>query len=170
MLELITERLRLRPYTVEDLPSLHALLSDPVTMSFWPSPFTEEQSEQWLRRAIDAYANGLGRLAVTLRETGEPIGDAGLFFLEIDGQPEYDLGYIISSRHWNRGYGYEAAEAIMRYGFDELKLNRICANMPVVHAASRNVAEKLGMVLEKEFANRRNRNIRTCLYAKHSGS
>ena len=54
----------------------------------------------------------------------------------------------------------------MRYGFGTLQLRRICANMPVDHIASRRVAESLGMRLEKQFENKRNRNILTCLYVR----
>jgi RimJ/RimL family protein N-acetyltransferase len=54
----------------------------------------------------------------------------------------------------------------MRYGFEELQLPRLCANMPADHISSRRVAEKLGMRLEKEFINRRNRDVLTCLYSK----
>ncbi len=54
----------------------------------------------------------------------------------------------------------------MRYGFDTLQLHRSCANMPVDHIASRRVAERLDMRLEKLFENTRNRNILTCLYVR----
>ncbi|WP_422615025.1 GNAT family N-acetyltransferase [Cohnella caldifontis] len=76
---------------------------------------------------------------------------------EIDGEPEYDLGYIIHADCWEQGCGAEAAEAVLKSGLDTLKLPRICANMPVHQAASRKVAIRLGMELEKEFANARNR-------------
>lgn len=159
-------RLTIRPYTDADINRLHAILSDPPTMSFWPSPFTMEQTLRWLERGIFACdQNGFGRWAVELTETGELIGDAGLLKLEIDGILENDLGYIIHARHWGKGYGLEAASACLRYGLDKLGLERVCANMPADHIASRKVAERLGMKLEKQFANVRNRNILTCLYA-----
>lgn len=170
MISLQTERLLLRAYTTDDLPALHGSLSDPVTMSFWPAVFTLDESERWMQRNRESYAKGYGRVAVILQHNNEIIGDAGLQQYEIDGTLEYDLGYIIGSKYWNKGYGYEAAEAVMRYGFQELKLNRICVNMPVDHISSRRVAEKLGMVLEKQFLNRRNRNLPTLLFAKEGGN
>jgi len=165
-----TERLRLREYTEDDVPALHDLLSDPVTMSRWPAPFTYEQTEAWVRRQTVAYPERLGRYAVTLAETGELIGDAGLMRAEINGRLEMDLGYIISCRHWRRGYGLEAAKAVMARGFADLKLERICANMAVDHDRSRQVAERLGMTLETYFHNPRNRNLLTCLYVKRKDS
>ncbi|MFC0212943.1 GNAT family N-acetyltransferase [Paenibacillus chartarius] len=162
-----TDRLRIREYTTEDLPSLHTLLSDRETMSFWPKPFDDQQCENWMiHRAIENYPTGFGRFAIELKETGTFIGDAGLLSLEIDGVLENDLGYIIHSRYWGRGFGYEAAEAVMKYGFEQLNLQRICANMPASHTASRKVAEKLGMKLEKQFSNSKNRGILTCLFVK----
>lgn len=161
-----TSRLTIRMYTDSDVERLHKILSDPSTMSFWPSPFELEQTTRWIERSIDAYeSGGFGRWAVELTSTGELIGDAGLMKLDIDGVPENDLGYIIHAGQWGRGYGLEAASACLQYGFDTLGLKRICANMPADHIASRKVAERLGMKLEKQFDNVRNRNIRTCLYA-----
>ncbi len=152
---------------MENVPDLYEILSDPVTMSFWPKPFSYEQSGQWIvERGIKQYKDGFGRFAVKRKDTGELVGDAGLLRLETDGTIENDLGYIISSKAWGRGYGYEAAEALMRYGFETMGLPRLCANMPADHASSRNVAEKLGMTLEKQFLNKKNRDILTCLYAR----
>ncbi|WP_187355550.1 GNAT family N-acetyltransferase [Paenibacillus tengchongensis] len=159
-----TERLFLRPYDREDLNRLHDLLSDPVTMEFWPAPFTLEQSQQWLRQSMETYPSGLGRLGVFCKSNGSFIGDAGLRVSELDGKQEMDLGYIIQAANWRQGYGLEAARAVLRYGVEELGLKRICANMPVHHHGSRRVAMDLGMILEKEFLNARNRNIQTCLY------
>ena len=138
-------------------------------MSFWPVPFTHEETQKWLEWRLESYReNRAARLAVILREENVLIGDCGLVRSEIDGSPENDLGYIIDHAFWKHGYGTEAAEACMRYGFDTLQLRRICANMPVDHIASRRVAEKLGMRLEKQFENKRNRNILTCLYSREA--
>ncbi|MDQ1914674.1 GNAT family N-acetyltransferase [Paenibacillus sp. GD4] len=163
-----SERLLLRQYTWEDLPVLHALLSNPVTMQFWPAPFTLEQSRQWIQRSLEQYPTGFGRFALIHKHTNALIGDAGLLLLEVDGRKENDLGYIIDCEYWKGGYGTEAAGAVMQYGLDRLRLKRICASMPVDHVGSRKVAERLGMKLEKQFLNKRNRDIPTCLYAKET--
>lgn len=98
MRKIETARLRIREYTTEDLSALHQILSDNLTMSFWPRPFDYSQCKEWIqKRGIENYQAGYGRLAVELKETGEIIGDAGLLKLETDGQIENDLGYIIKS-------------------------------------------------------------------------
>ena len=167
-LPLQTERLLLRPYTREDVPQLHTVLSDPETMRYWPAPFTEDQTAQWVERSLGLYASGLGRFAIVRQADGALIGDAGLLHLEMDGVLEYDVGYIVAANEWRRGYGFEAAAAVVAYGFRTLGLDRLCANMPAAHSASRRLAEKLGMRLEKIYANERNRGIETCLYAKRN--
>ncbi|QMV42336.1 GNAT family N-acetyltransferase [Cohnella cholangitidis] len=160
-----TARLYIREYNIEDLSALHEILSDELTMSFWPKPFNYYQSEEWIKnRGIGKYQEGYGRFAIELKETGKIIGDAGLLRLEVAGEVENDLGYIIKSDYWGQGFGFEAANALMIRGFKELNLQRICANMPTTHNASRKVAEKLGMKLDKQFLNSRNRDILTCLY------
>jgi len=111
-----TARLFIREYHLEDLSALHEILSDELTMSFWPKPFNYDQSEE--------------------------------------------------SDYWGQGFGFEAANALLIYGLTDLKLQRICANMPATHNASRRVAEKLGMKLDKQFLNSRNREILTCVYVK----
>ena len=166
MLVIETKRLILRHFEADDLGGLHRILSDPITMSFWPAPYSLEGTKDWISRSVNSHEeHGFGRLAVISKENNELIGTCGLARLEIDGELENDLGYIIFHTFWNRGYATEAAEACKRYGFDTLNLRRTCANMPVDHLASRRIAEKIGMSLEKEFHNRRNRNILTCLYS-----
>ncbi|MEI7025091.1 GNAT family N-acetyltransferase [Paenibacillus sp. y28] len=161
-----TDRLILRPYSWEDKEALYEMLSDGTTMSFWPAPFTREQADQWMARHTAHHAqHGFGRMAVVARSGGRLIGDCGLARTEVNGREEVDLGYIIYAPEWNNGYGLEAAKACLQDGMSRLKLNRIVANMPAHHTASRKVAEKLGMKQEEQFYNTRNRGILTCLYA-----
>lgn len=161
-----TDRLILREYTLEDTALLHTILSDPLTMQFWPSPFTLEQSQNWVKINIERYKNlGFGRWSLVIKKTEQVIGDCGLMISEIDGKEENDLGYIIHHKFWRNGYAYEAAEACKHYAFKNLGLERLCANMPFNHTGSERVAQKLGMVKEKEFLNKRNRNILTYLYS-----
>lgn len=159
-----TERLLLQPYKWEHLEPLHDILSDAETMKFWPEPFTIEQTRRWMVQSIGLYASGLGRLGIFLKSDGTLIGDAGLRVADIDGNQENDLGYIIDKRFWGKGYGTEAASAVLKYGLEELKLQRICANMPADHIGSRMVAVHLDMEWEKQFLNSKNRNIVTDLY------
>lgn len=161
-----TPRLILRQFEADDLPDLHRILSDPTTMMFWPAPFSLEQSQGWLERMFRTYRESrLGRYAVISKASQALIGDCGIMPNEIDGVLENDLGYIFSHKYWGQGYATEAAAACMAYGLETLGLRRICANMAAEHIASRRVAERIGMRREREFYNKRNRNLLTYLYA-----
>ena len=161
-----TARLVLREHTPEDFMPIHRIFSDPITMRFWPRPFTEAEMQRWIERAISSYAAcGFGRWVVTLKATSEIIGDAGIMRVPVNGKEENDLGYIIHHPYWRLGYGSEVAEALLQFGF-EMGLTRIVANMAHDNIASQRVARRIGMEKELEFLNPRNRDIRTFLYRK----
>lgn len=141
------------------------MLSDPITMRFWPAPFSPEQTQHWLERHLRNYLEtGLGRYAVISKDSQVLIGDCGIVRAELNGKPENDLGYIIDRNYWGHGYATEAAAACLNFGLQKQNLQRICANMPEDHVASRRVAERIGMRRELEYHNQRNRNILTYLY------
>lgn len=160
-----TERLILRQLTLDDLQALHRIFSDPITVRFWPAPFTLEATQRWIERSLDHYADfGFGRYALILKTTGELIGDCGILRNEVDGAPENDLGYIIHHPYWRNGYASEAAAACLHDAVEALGLKRLVANMPVAHTGSMRVAEKIGMRRVKTFQNARNRGIDTYVY------
>jgi [ribosomal protein S5]-alanine N-acetyltransferase len=161
-----TKRLIIREYSQNDIEKLNIILSNPKTMSFWPAPFSLEQTEAWIENNTRRYKEiGYGRWALISKDTGELIGDCGIMITEIDGRQEKDLGYIIHHPYWKNGFATEASEACKEYAFNNLKIKRLCANMPFNHVGSRKVAEKIGMEKEKEFYNKRNRDILTYLYS-----
>lgn len=150
---------------MDDLDALHAILSDNETLSFWPRPYTREETRDSIQRNIKSYAdNGFGRWACVLKETGAVIGLCGIVKMETNGREVNDLGYIFGKSHWGKGYATEAAQAVVDHAFGVLGLDSITANMPWDHNASRRVAEHLGMIKIGEFNNLRNRGIRTLLY------
>jgi|SRR5581483_3193119 len=165
-LSIETPRLRLREYVPEDTMALHLILSDPITMQFWPAPFTPEATNAWIERQIRTYAErGYGRWAVIAKDTDEQIGDVGFLYTSVNSRDEVDLGYIIHYPFWQRGYAYEAASACLEHARAYLPITRVVANMAHDNLGSKRVAEKLGMRYEGEFLNPRNRNIRTLLYS-----
>ena len=73
-----TERLRLRPYRLEDLDDLHAMFSDPEHMRWYPAPFDRETTRAWLERQVAAYATrGYALWIVEDRSSGVFLGTAG---------------------------------------------------------------------------------------------
>lgn len=166
MIIIETSRLIIREHTDQDVENLLPILTDLVTMSFWPSPLTSDQVVEWVASNRKSYQDhGFGRWAIILKEGNQFIGDCGIKLASLDGTMENDLGYIIDHRHWNKGYALEAAIACKEFALEKLKLKRLCANMATDHTRSKNVAIKLGMELEKIYINQRNRNLPTYLFA-----
>ena len=164
-LYLHTQNLTLRPYEIGDINALLPILSDSITMQFWPHPLTRNQVETWIDRNRQSYEmDGFSRYIIRLNSDGTVIGDCGILRGIVAGQVVNDLGYIIHHPYWGRGCATEAARAIAQYGLNTLKLEALHANMPWNHHASRRIAEKIGMEKIGEFDNPINRNIRTFLY------
>src|SRR5207253_4476035 len=140
-----TPRLKLRRYLLQDLDAFHRIVSDPLTMAFWPAPFKRDQARAWIERAIAGYQqHGYGRMPVSLKATGEQIGDCGAMPAFTAGRPIVDFGWIIDRHHWQQGYAVEAAAAVRDYLFTLPAVARLHAHMAWNHVASRRVAEKIG--------------------------
>lgn len=163
-----TSRLYVRPYEEADLRDALAVLGDRETMSFYPQVYSEEQVAAMIRQSIETHRRyGYGRFAVIDKLSGEFIGDCGITIQDIDGKEEHEVGYRIDKSRWGRGYALEAAAAVVKYGFEVLALSRLCSYMASDHRQSRRIAEKLGMTLEKQYRNSRNRDFLTCVYEIH---
>ena len=150
-LRLSTGRLALRPLDPEDLDALAAMLGDPVGMASWPAPLSYAESRAWIERTRERYqTDGFGRCAIVWRETGELVGDAGLISTLVEATPEIELGWVVRHDMKGRGIATEAGAAWRDFAFDVLGLTRIVSMIDETNAASRRVAEKLGMAVERE--------------------
>ncbi len=143
-----TPRLVIRSFTLQDAPALHErVFGDPEAMRFIPrgaSPSldrTRASVERFMRHERE---HGFGLWAVELKETGELIGDCGLFLVQGVG-PEVEVAYHFGKPWWNKGYATEAASACLAFGFTECRLTEIIAICFPEHLASRRVMEKAGM-------------------------
>jgi ribosomal-protein-alanine N-acetyltransferase len=148
-----TKRLILRHQILNDLDDLFALYNDPDVVKYIPDA---PQSYEEARQELKWHKNGhpehpeLGLWATIHKETNKFIGRCGLLPWKIDGQNEVEVAYLIDKAHWGRGLGTEAAKAILDYGFEKLMLSRLICLIDEENLASLRVAEKIGMVFEKE--------------------
>jgi RimJ/RimL family protein N-acetyltransferase len=150
MPEIETSRLYLRQFSMADLNDLSAIRSDPEVMRFIGTgqPQSVDQVKESLEHVLAGWKqHGFGRWAVVHKPDKKLIGWSGLAFL--DKTDEIEIGYGIAKEYWNRGFTTEAAVASIKYGFEELKLNRIVAVAMPENIASRRVMEKIGMKFEK---------------------
>jgi ribosomal-protein-alanine N-acetyltransferase len=146
-----TERLILRPFTPDDLDALAAINSDPDVMRFIGDgkPAPRERTAERLAFILEhGRRHGFSVWAVRSKQTPSLMGFCGLHHL--DGTNEVEVGYRLAREHWGKGFATEAARASLRYGFEELKLNRIAAVVHPENIASQRVLEKLGLKYEKD--------------------
>lgn len=149
--EIETDRLRLRSFRPEDLADLHLVFGDTGVMLYISGGKTRtlEETEVGLGRTIEAWqSRGFGLWAVTVKGSDKVIGYCGFMFLE--ETPEIELAYGLAKSHWGSGFATEAARACLRYGFEEMKLERIVAVVNPGNVASQRVLEKLCMKYTKD--------------------
>ena len=150
--QLRTQRLVLRHLALTDLDALHAVLGDAETMRYYPEPFTREATRAWIERSLERYASdGHALFAVTLRGTGELIGDCGPARMLIEDRDEVELGWHIRRDQWNRGYATEAASAARDWTLRELGRERLVSLVRPENRASCRVAEKIGMSVDHDL-------------------
>ncbi|MFN6465295.1 MAG: GNAT family N-acetyltransferase [Nostoc sp. DedVER02] len=146
-MEIETPRLRLRNFNLNDFDCLFRLYSDAEVMKYL-SLRTREQTQASLSQHIQQWQqHNFGMWAVIHKETGTMIGRCGLGFLE--NTPEVELGYVFDKSYWNMGIATEASVATLKFGFWEVKLDRIVAIADPENIASVRVIQKLGMKYEK---------------------
>ncbi len=149
-----TERLILRLLTMEDLDDLYALYRDPEIRQYFPEgTLTYEETREELEWIIEVYYGkyGYGLWATIHKGAGEFIGRCGLLPWTIEGRQEVEVAYLLDKRYWGQGLATEAARGIVQYGFEQLGLSRIICLPEPENEASRRVAEKIGMTLEREI-------------------
>ena len=138
-----TPRLILREFSESDIPELLPLIGAPevaATTLRIPHPYEEKHAREFF--STTPKENEL-RLAIRLRSTGRLCGGIGL---HPDTQPsQAELGYWIGVPFWGNGYATEAAGAVIAYGFQKLKLERIFASHFKGNRQSGRVLQKIGM-------------------------
>lgn len=147
---LVTNRLVLRPFTLDDAPLVQKFAGDidiaRMTANI-PHPYEKGLAEEWISTHQESFEKGNDlTLAVTLDEGETLIGAISLHSNKIHQYAE--LGYWIGKPYWNQGYCTEAAKEIVRYGFNIMNLNRIQARHMTKNPASGRVMEKIGMKKE----------------------
>lgn len=138
-----TSRLKLRAYSEADIAELVPLIGTrevAATTLRIPHPYTESDARQFIAGALD---QGKIWLAITLGGDGRQIGGIGLRVEEQHAHAE--LGYWLGVPFWGKGYATEAGRAMLRYGFEDLKLHRIFASHFGHNPASGKILRKLGM-------------------------
>lgn len=145
-----TVRLTLRPFNDGDLHEAFSWFGDPLVMRFTPSGPDRDVAQTAARIATyrrHQTEHGFSKWVIVERNSGRPIGDAGLLFV-----PEYDwidFGYRLARAYWGRGLATEVASAWVEQAFAQLKLSGLVAIVHPENHASIRVLQKLHFVEER---------------------
>ena len=149
--ELLTERLRLRPYRPEDLDDLAAMFGDPEHMRFYPSAFDRATTQAWLDRQSERYEQeGFGLWLAEERSNGGFVGTIGPAPAGGRGRAPRRDRLARPSRAEGLGYAPEGAAAARDWVFANLEVDHVISLILPENTPSARVAEKLGMRIERE--------------------
>ena len=141
-----TERLTLRPWTLNDLADFNEYASvDGVgQMAGWLPHKNMEESLDILKKFID------GKKTFAIKYDGKVIGSLGIEKYDEEELPEYseklgrEIGYVLSKDYWGRGLMPEAVGAVIKYLFEVVKLDFIVCGHFADNSQSKRVQEKCG--------------------------
>lgn len=146
-----TPRLRIRELTVDDGEFVYKLVNEPS--------FLANIGDKGVRSLEDARRfilegpwashrdRGYGQFLVELKASGDAIGVCGLLLRESLGVS--DVGFALLPQYWKRGYAFEAATAVMEYGYSSLGIDTIVGLTSEENTASIKVLKKLGMSFDR---------------------
>jgi RimJ/RimL family protein N-acetyltransferase len=148
-----TNRLLLRPLTLDDVDNLLGIFSDPEAMRYYPATKSHTETIEWIDWNLKSYSeHGFGLWAVIRKDTGTFAGQCGLIMQRnVDGRDEVEIGYSFLRAQWNSGFATEAAMACRDFGFVNVKLTHLVSLIDPENRASKRVAEKVGMSCEREI-------------------
>ena len=107
------------------------------------------QTDDIVARSAELFARERFGLWLARRNDDDPIVGFGAFWSFRD-PPELELLYGVADAHVGRGYGREIAAAVVRYGFDVLRMPLIRASTDAAHGRSRRVLDDLGFAFERQ--------------------
>ena len=149
-----TERLILKPQTMEEQKRLWEILMIPEVNRLYlsiPRKFKDklsdwEKQEPFYQKDME-HANDLNvfRWSLFLKKTGECIGRYSSQDGPFEDKPEIrDVGWYIDPKYNGKGYGTEAAKAMIDYMFKEVEIDEIRTSAAIINPASWKIMEKLG--------------------------
>ena len=150
MTTLVTERLNIRPFAMDDAEVLHAFWADPdVRRYLWAGKILPiETVRKIIAQSIsDFEARGFGFFSLDLKTT-EPVIVGFCGFRQFEDGDQIELLYGILPDYWGEGFVSEAANEVLRFGFDECGFERIIAATDTPNQRSVRVMQRLGMSFE----------------------
>ncbi len=154
-----TERLVIRPFTMNDVDDVHREVYSSAEV--W-GPRTREQVAEGVQLAVLMGAP-FAKRAVVLKDEGTFIGQIRLdayhnYFYRWEKEPnppfnpvEVELSFAFGKRFWGKSYAFEASQAMIRHAFEELKLPRLLGGTGTDNPRSINLHRRLGYQVFEAF-------------------
>lgn len=144
--KLETDRLILRPFILDDATRVQELAGDKdvakTTLNI-PHPYALEEAKSWIKNHPTMIKNGTYPFAIVLKTERIIVGTMTIRVNETHKKGE--LAYWVGKEYWGNGYATEAAKEVVRYGFEDLNLNRVWAKAMSKNPASIKVMKNIGM-------------------------
>ena len=146
-----TNRLILRPITPADALSIQSLASIREiadTMISIPHPYPDGEAEQYISRQIAEFKAGQS-VSFAIERKSEKAFCGVIEIRDIEREhSQAELSFWLAVEVWGQGYMSEALKPILRFGFEDLALNRLYAYHMVRNPGSGKVLQKNGFVQE----------------------
>ncbi len=146
--DLKTKRLLLRQWREEDLLPFSKMNADIRVMEYFPSTLSTKESDNLAEKIQkELQEKDYGLWAVEIPKIAPFIGFVGLHSPNFTAHftPCIEIGWRLAFEHWRKGYAFEAASRVIKYGFNVLKLKEIVSMTASGNMRSRGLMEKLGM-------------------------
>jgi RimJ/RimL family protein N-acetyltransferase len=149
----------LRPHLLSEAKRLHEAVQESLNelmpwMTWCHEGYAIEETREFLARCVDGWREGREyNFSINEPQSGLFLGGCDLNRIGRDGGTA-NLGYWVRIGQTGRGVATAAARLLARFGFSELKLNRIEISVAVGNKASRRVAAKAGAVREGVLRNK----------------
>ena len=151
MKPIVTERLTIRAFTLDDAAFIVTLVNDPDWLRFIGDKAvkTREDARRYLATGpLAMYERyGFGLCAIERNKNRATIGMCGL--IRREGLEDVDIGYALVPEVRGQGFALEAARAVLEHGLTTLRIYRIVAITDPDNAASTRVLEGIGMRFER---------------------
>jgi len=151
-----SERLLLRPFTMNDCEDFASMNGDEKVMRYFPDILTRAESDAFLSRLIaNSSAHHFHFLAAKLKATGQFIGLIGIGEIDevtkaaIPSHPKVEIGWRLSHKYWGQGLATEGAIACIDYAWEKLKLAELVSFTTKTNIPSQGVMKKIGMEYDK---------------------
>ena len=158
--DLETERLTLRELAPEDAPAIQPWQNSPMQwrhMAIEPAELADAAARiaNYLKYRGDDARRRIFAYVARLKSSGSVIGNVSL---QRSHPAIASLGVGVAASYGSRGYGTELARAIIAFGFGDVRLNRIEADVALENRPCIRLLEKIGM--------RREGVLRECIFAQ----